>query len=339
MRMNHCPDPLPATRETILRFVTTERLLHWAIALPFLGCLVSATVLVVVYNHDPTGAHRPIFAWMHRGCGAALILGPSLVLLTSGRHARIHLYNIRQAWVWTFDDLKWLALMGLAAVSKRIILPDQGKFNAAEKLNFMMVMVCSPLFIATGLLIWFPDTTKLGSFFPWMVHCGLAALAIPLVLGHMVMATINPSTRVGLKGMISGFVSREWAAHHYARWFREQFPDLLVEHADERTLEAGVIVQASACSELRPLSATVAPLPVETALPSLAFAPGASFGNGCLVEPIAHTVADAVVARIHEPGSVVDDGDEVRLPARNEAPAAPEALCGDRSPDGVMAAR
>ncbi len=42
------------------------------------------------------------------------------------------------------------------------------------------------------------------------------------------MATINPSTRVGLKGMITGFVNRHWAAHHYPKWFR-------AHHADEKT--------------------------------------------------------------------------------------------------------
>lgn len=216
--------PLP---EKILRFVRTERLLHWALALPFLGCLASAAVLLVLYNPDPTRPYRYVFAWAHRGFGAALFILPILVVLTSGRQMRVLLDNVRQAWVWTFDDIKWLMLMGLATVFKRIVLPDQGKFNAAEKLNFMMVTVFTPLLIASGLAIWLPDYTSLDPFAPWMFHCALAATAVPLLLGHMFMATINPETRVGLSGMITGWVSREWAAHHYARWYREQFPHLV----------------------------------------------------------------------------------------------------------------
>ncbi len=226
---DHSKLAAPAGPDTILRFLLGERLLHWAIAIPFLCCFLSALVLLLVFNHNPTGVYRPVFAWMHRGAGAGLIVCPALVVLASGRHLRIHFYNVRQAWVWRLDDIKWLALMGPAALFQRIVLPDQGKFNAAEKLNFMMVMVFPPLFIATGLLIWFPDHTPLGSFGAWLIHCALAAAAAPLVLGHIIMATMNPSTRVGLTGMISGFVSREWAAHHYARWFREQFPDLAGE--------------------------------------------------------------------------------------------------------------
>jgi len=265
--MRRGADGLPASPDTIRRFVTAERLLHWAIAIPFLGCLVSAMVLVVVYNPDPTRPYRYVFAWMHRVCGTGLVVCPSLVVLaTLRRHWHIHLYNVRQAWVWRFDDIKWLALMGPAALSKRIILPDQGKFNAAEKLNFMMVMSFPPLFIASGVLIWFPDSTGLGAFFPWIVHFGLVALATPLVLGHMIMATINPSTRVGLSGMISGFVSREWAAHHYTRWFREQFPHLAHEHAGESTHEADVMTPANAGTELgsQPLTVAVDQFPLAT---------------------------------------------------------------------------
>jgi hypothetical protein len=56
-----------------------------------------------------------------------------------------------------------------------------------------------------------------------MVHFALALIAAPLMLGHIFMATVNPSTRVGLQGMISGFVDRDWARHHYTRWYRETF--------------------------------------------------------------------------------------------------------------------
>jgi formate dehydrogenase gamma subunit len=265
--------------------------------------------LLATYNPDPTRTYRYLFAWMHRGCGLGLILCPSLVLLASVRHWRIHLYNIRQGWIWTLDDVKWLALMGPATFSNRIVLPDQGKFNAAEKLNFMMVMVFPPLLVASGVLIWFPDTTKLGSFAPWIVHCLLVALAIPLVCGHMFMATINPGTRVGLPGMISGFVSREWAAHHYARWFREQYPELAQEYAGEHTQEAGVTEPVSARAELWPQPPVGDQFFFETIKRS----------------PMLDTVAEAV-ADNQEPIPAVDDTEDGAFPASDDTEAASEAL-------------
>jgi len=196
---------VPSLPDTIVRFHPAERLLHWAIAIPFLGCLASAVVLIVVYNPvlviynpDPTRAYRFVFAWIHRACGSCLLVLPALVLLQSRRQVQIYCDNLRQAWIWRRDDIKWLVLMAPANFSTRVILPDQGKFNAAEKLNFMMVTVFCPLLIVTGTLIWFPETTRLGSFAPWIVHCALVAIATPLLLGHMFMATINPGTRVGM---------------------------------------------------------------------------------------------------------------------------------------------
>jgi predicted RNA-binding Zn-ribbon protein involved in translation (DUF1610 family) len=43
------------------------------------------------------------------------------------------------------------------------------------------------------------------------------------MLGHIYMATVNPDTRVGLKGIISGYVDRQWARHHYGLWYKENF--------------------------------------------------------------------------------------------------------------------
>jgi cytochrome b subunit of formate dehydrogenase len=51
----------------------------------------------------------------------------------------------------------------------------------------------------------------------------MALLATPLILGHIFMATINPDTRAGLTGMLTGFVDRRWAKHHYRLWYDEHY--------------------------------------------------------------------------------------------------------------------
>ena len=201
----------------ILRFYKTERVLHWAIAIPFLLCYSTAMVLVVVYNPEPSRPFRAMFSWIHRTSAIALIVLPALAILKSRGDVRIHFYNIRHAWTWVFDDFKWLALMLLAALSSRVKLPEQGKFNAAEKLNFMVLMGTYPLYVATGLLIWATH----GAFVSWILHVLMAFIATPLILGHLYMAMLNRSGRAGLQGMISGFVDRKWAKHHYRRWYRE----------------------------------------------------------------------------------------------------------------------
>lgn len=203
----------------ILRFRKSERLLHWAIAVPFMVCWASALILVLVYDIDPTRPFRDIFSWVHRLSGVCLITFPILVIFRNRKDYKIHFYNIKTAWLWSLNDFKWLALMGLAAISKRIVLPEQGKFNAAEKVNFMSVMVACPIFIVTGGMIWLHTM----AWAAWLVHGTLALFVSPTMLGHIYMATVNPDTRAGLRGMISGYVDRKWARHHYALWYKEHF--------------------------------------------------------------------------------------------------------------------
>jgi formate dehydrogenase subunit gamma len=205
--------------DQILRFRLSERRLHWALALPFMISWTTALVLVTVYNPHPERPYRFIFSWIHRASGVWLSVLPTYTVITHRREFRLYLQNIREAWSWRIDDLKWLALMGPAAVSSKVTLPDQGKFNAAEKINFMSLTCTYPAYIVTGVLIWLPGVALLA----WLVHFSLALLATPLILGHIFMATVNPETRVGLSGMFTGFVSREWAKHHYTRWYRDMF--------------------------------------------------------------------------------------------------------------------
>jgi len=204
--------------DTILRFRRSERALHWAIAIPVLICWVTAAVLVLAYNPMPLRPFRGVLSWAHRIGGVGLILLPPLAVIRSHRDVRTHFANIRQAWLWTLSDVRWLVRMLLAALFRGVELPEQGKFNAAEKLNFMLVMTTYPLYVVTGLLMWFTDANWLA----WLFHAAMALLATPFILGHVYMATLNRDTRVGIQGMISGYVDRTWAKHHYARWYREQ---------------------------------------------------------------------------------------------------------------------
>ncbi len=201
----------------ILRFHRSERLLHWAIALPFLFCYGTALTLVLVYSFAPDRPFRSLFSWAHRISGISLIVLPALVAARHRGDFKLHLYNIVQAWKWVFDDFKWMFMLFLSGISSRFELPEQGKFNAAEKVNFMVLMSTYPLYVASGLLIWLTHI----AFLSWVLHFLMAVIATPLIFGHMFMALISRSGRPGLQGMISGFVDRQWAKHHYRKWYRD----------------------------------------------------------------------------------------------------------------------
>lgn len=226
----------------ILRFLAAERMLHWALAIPFVLLYLTALGMAVFYAEAPPRHIRTAFAWLHRGLGLALILLPPAALLLNRREWRAHLENMKEGWRWRREDFRWLLLFPRAALNPRVALPEQGKFNAAEKLNFMMVSATYPFYILTGLLVWLPGV----SFLAYLAHLGVALMGVPLVVGHIFMATVNPDTRVGLSGMLSGWVDREWARHHYRRWFRERF-----EAADlEERLARPSLVRCVSCAEV-----------------------------------------------------------------------------------------
>jgi len=183
-------------------------------------CLVSGVAIKLFFNALHSGlVVRDVLIWAHRISGVLLIVLPMWVAWRHRNDLSLYLYNVKRAWSWTADDLKWLALIGLASLSKKIALPEQHKFNAGEKINFMTLMLTYPILAATGLLLLTPGI----HFLSFIVHVAIAVLAAPLIVGHIYMAVVNPDTRIGLSGMFSGNVDREWAKHHYGKWYRETF--------------------------------------------------------------------------------------------------------------------
>ncbi|MEZ4457054.1 MAG: hypothetical protein R2882_10980 [Gemmatimonadales bacterium] len=134
----------PQTGARILRFLDSERALHWALAVPFLLLYFSAAMMLVFWGEPQPRTMRAAFATFHKLAGIGLLVLPPLALLRGRREWRVHLANVREAWSWDRSDIHWLMLIPIAAVNHRVTLPDQGKFNAAEKLNFMMLSATYP---------------------------------------------------------------------------------------------------------------------------------------------------------------------------------------------------
>jgi formate dehydrogenase gamma subunit len=206
----------------ILRFARGEMMLHWAIAVPFMICFLTGAAMKVFYNLHSESLFREVLSFLHRVSGGCLAVFPALAVARNWRDYRVLIYNVKIGFTWTIDDLKWLFLVGPATVSRRIVLPEQRKFNAAERMNFMMVMITYPLFVLTGAFLWWHGVDH---FLPWLLHISMSLVAPLLMMGHIYMAVVNPSTRVGLSGMITGRVDREWAKHHYKRWYNDHFEE------------------------------------------------------------------------------------------------------------------
>ena len=109
------------------------------------------------------------------------------------------------------------------AVRRRGPEPPAGRFNAGQKLNSAIIAGLAVVFTVSGVLILLQesDAAFRGVTSAILVHDWATWVAVPLVAGHVYLATLNTSTRHSLRGMTLGTVRREWARKHHPKWEAE----------------------------------------------------------------------------------------------------------------------
>ena len=121
--------------------------------------------------------------------------------------------DIRRLTRWDTDDRHWLRTQGREARDA------VGKFNAGQKANAAFVAGMIPLMLVSGSIMrWFepfPVEYRTGATF---VHDWTAIFTWIVVAGHIGFALNDPGS---LRGMLTGWVSRAWAAYHHPRWAEE----------------------------------------------------------------------------------------------------------------------
>ena len=116
------------------------------------------------------------------------------------------------------DDRRWLAW----SVTHRGDEPPQGRFNAGQKLNAAVIAGLMVVFTISGTLMYLQETdASFRGTDAILVHDVAMYVAVPIVLGHLYFALVNPSTRHSLRGMLLGTVRRDWARRHHPKWERE----------------------------------------------------------------------------------------------------------------------
>jgi formate dehydrogenase subunit gamma len=190
----------------VRRFSRTERALHWVHASAFLVMLGSGLVLWLPALAAAVG-RRPLVKDVHVDTAIAWASALALVVLVGDR-SRLR-STLRELDVFDRDDRLWL---------RRIPRP-QGRFNAGQKVNAVLTAAFAVLFAVSGTLLWLGERDhrfRLPSTI--VLHDGLTLASLALLVGHLYLAVINPSTRHALRGMTSGSVDRRWAQRHHAKW-------------------------------------------------------------------------------------------------------------------------
>lgn len=219
---SHALRPPSPPSEFIPRFSIHTRLAHWRLAIPFVLLLLTGLTNFWPRLKAVQVADVRLFAWLHVVLGFAMvgILAWLLLVLLPRRPVR---HDVRELAHVNLDDYLWVQHHGLRLVGERSTAPPVRKFNAGQKLNALLSAGVTAALLFTGVVLGINYTSKevfsvhfVEPLFQW--HTMLALLFVPVLLGHLYFALLNPSTRESLRGMMLGVVRREWARRHHDAW-------------------------------------------------------------------------------------------------------------------------
>ncbi|MEU7143701.1 cytochrome b/b6 domain-containing protein [Nocardia sp. NPDC046473] len=200
--------PADPTARDLHRFSRAERWVHWLTGVLVLICIVTAAIL---YNGSLAVlvGNRHIVEIVHVYCGFAL---PVPILL--GLASRAYRADLSRLNRFTHADWLWLRFKG-----RRLSGEEVGKFNAGQKLNAALSAGSIFVLLGTGVIMFFPDWTRLA----WrtgatLMHDWFALAFGILVVGHLMYALRDAEA---MRGMLTGKVTKTWAEQEHVRWAQE----------------------------------------------------------------------------------------------------------------------
>jgi formate dehydrogenase subunit gamma len=198
--------PTATEQRFVARFGRTERTLHWVHAVAFVVMFASGMVLYLPALSRVV-ADRPVAKAVHLVTAVAWLACLALIGLLGNRRALAA--DVGELERFDDDDLRWLR--GRRA--------PQGRFNAGQKAHTIVQAALAVLLTISGVLLWLGErNTRLRFQGTITLHDVATYVAAALVVGHVYLAVVHPSTRPSLRGIVRGSVNAAWARIHHPKW-------------------------------------------------------------------------------------------------------------------------
>jgi len=205
--------PVEPVRASIVRYPARERINHWLVALCFICAALSGLALF-----------HPALFWLSGLFGGGPwtrilhpYIGLTLLILFIFLAVPVYAANRMRAQDWA-----WLRQIDDVVHAREDRLPEVGRYNAGQKLVFLVVVVGLPLLLLTGIVIWRAYFTQ---YFPitlvrWsaLLHAFLAFVLICTIIIHIYAAIW---VKGSIRAMTRGTVTPGWAWKHHRAWYRE----------------------------------------------------------------------------------------------------------------------
>jgi len=196
---------------SVERFTTSQRVLHWIVTVSFFTLLLSGLGLYSRLFHG-------YFNLFGGGVNAILVHKiTGVIFFFSSLYMFIN--HLKDISTFDADDKEWFKTQG-GYLSRSESHFNIGKYNPGQKLFALFIGAATLVLGITGMFIWLPaDFPRWLVQFSLFLHGLMFVGSIMFVIVHVYLATIgNPGT---IDAMLYGDVRKLWAKTHHPKWYKE----------------------------------------------------------------------------------------------------------------------
>ncbi len=205
----------------LLRFLPVERVAHWTHATFFLLAFTSGLLTWIPSTRVWMAGSRQAVTHLHGGMGVFMIAVPLLLFLVVDHRQLAN--DVREVDLWDADDKAWFSRALRAHTLLRREMPPQGRFNAGQKADSIIVAAMATGLAGTGsLLLAKPHVPAWLVSRALILHQVLAAAAIALFVGHLLHTFSTRHGRDSLRAMAGGTMSASVARERHEKWWRRE---------------------------------------------------------------------------------------------------------------------
>ena len=208
--------------ERVQKYTKPARILHWVHTAAFLLLLITGIILFV-----PAFGAAAQDSWtrvIHRIGAVIFVLAPLIQILANRKTAWA---SVKRAFTWNGEDLQWaIAMPRYYFLGDESTMPPQDEMNTGQKLWYTLLLIFGPIFLITGILMWFFKYSLPSAVFQWsvFVHDVAFIVVFLMFLVHIYLGVIHPMMRKhggSFNSMVDGTVTAEYAESHHGKWYKE----------------------------------------------------------------------------------------------------------------------
>lgn len=205
--------------QRVQKYTKVARIFHWIHTAAFILLVITG---IFLYVNAGLLAQDSWSRLVHRIAAVVFVLAPLMQLIANKKTAAA---SLKTAFTWGIDDLNWaMAMPRYYFLSDEEAMPPQDEMNTGQKLWYFILLVFSPIFVITGILMWFFKDMLPSGVFQWsiFVHDVAFIVVFLMFLVHVYLGVIHPLMRQhggSFSAMVDGTVTTDYAKSHHGKWY------------------------------------------------------------------------------------------------------------------------